>query len=447
MKPVPGRVRTGQLRRLSALLASITIMAAGALAVVAVNTPSAAAATTAGCGKAPLASGARTVQSSGKTRSYILRVPDNYDANRAYRLTFAFHMRGSDMQGVDSGGTSGYPWSYYGQRALENTTTIFVAPQGLGGGWGNAGGEDVTFVDDMIGQLDAGLCIDTTQRFALGFSFGGAMSYALACARPTVFRAVAVYGAAQLSGCSGGTQPVGYIGLHGLRDGVLPISNGRALRDTFVRNNGCTPQNPPEPAVGSLTHTVTAYSGCRAGYPVVWAPFDAGHTPGPWDGSAGDLNPHEKSWTIGVVRNFFAQFGSKPPTSTTTTSPSPGQNVMIAGQQSGRCIDVAGAGTANGTQTQLWGCHGNANQRWTYTASQEWRVYGNKCLDVNGGNVVISDCTGAANQKWNRNANGTITSVHSGQCLDANGAGTTNGTRVISWSCNGGANQQWSLRG
>ncbi|MEU4449496.1 hypothetical protein AB0K14_40595 [Actinosynnema sp. NPDC050801] len=275
------------------------MMAAGALAAVAVNTPSAAAATTAGCGKAPLASGARTVQSSGKTRSYILRVPDNYDANRAYRLTFAFHMRGSDMQGVDSGGTSGYPWSYYGQRALENTTTIFVAPQGLGGGWGNAGGEDVTFVDDMIRQLDAGLCIDTTQRFALGFSFGGAMSYALACARPTIFRAVAVYGAAQLSGCSGGTQPVGYIGLHGLRDGVLPISNGRALRDTFVRNNGCTPQNPPEPAVGSLTHTVTAYSGCRAGYPVVWAPFDAGHTPGPWDGSAGDMNPHERSWTIG----------------------------------------------------------------------------------------------------------------------------------------------------
>lgn len=94
----------------------------------------------------------------------------------------------------------------------------------------------------------------------------------------------------------------------------------------------------------------------------------------------------------------------------------------------------------------MWDCHGNGNQRWTYTASQEWRVYGTKCLDASGGNVVISDCHGGANQKWNRNANGTITSVQSGQCLDANGAGTTNGTRVIPWSCNGGANQQWSLR-
>ena len=114
--------------------------------------------------------------------------------------------------------------------------------------------------------------------FATGFSYGGAMTYALACARPTVFRAVAVYSGANLSGCSGGTQPVAYIGLHGIRDNVLPIASGRSLRDTFVRNNGCTPQNPPEPAHGSLTHIVTAYSGCRAGYPVVWAAFDGAAT-------------------------------------------------------------------------------------------------------------------------------------------------------------------------
>ena len=106
--------------------------------------------------------------------------------------------------------------------------------------------------------------------------------------RPTVFRAVAVYSGANLSGCSGGTQPVAYIGLHGISDNVLPIADGRALRDTFVRNNGCTPQNPPEPAHGSLTHIVTTYSGCRTGYPVVWAAFDGGHTPDPVDGSTID---------------------------------------------------------------------------------------------------------------------------------------------------------------
>ena len=184
-------------------------------------------------------------------------MPANYDNNRPYRLVFGFHWNGGTAGDVDSGGTSGYSWSYYGLRALSNDSAIFVAPQGLGNGWANSGGEDLTFVDDMIRQIDAGLCVDTNQRFAGGFSYGGGMSYALACARPTVFRAVAVYAGGQLSGCNGGTQPVAYIGLHGLRDPVLPISTGRSLRDRFVRNNGCTPQNPPEPARGSLTHIVT----------------------------------------------------------------------------------------------------------------------------------------------------------------------------------------------
>jgi hypothetical protein len=152
------------------------------------------------------------------------------------------------------------------------------------------------------------------------------MSYAIACARPTVFRAVAAYSGANLSGCNPGTQPVGYFGLHGIHDSVLNISNGRSLRDTFVRNNGCTPQNPPEPAQGSLTHIITAYSGCRAGYPVQWAAFDGDHTPDPVDGSTGTSGA--RTWTSAAVFQFFAQFpstitSSPPPSSPPPSSPPP----------------------------------------------------------------------------------------------------------------------------
>ncbi|GGP75426.1 hypothetical protein GCM10010278_62040 [Streptomyces melanogenes] len=278
-----------------------------------------AAAPTTGCGKAPtLTSGTHTISSSGQNRGYILRVPANYDQNHPYRLVFGFHWLGGTANEVDSGGTDGYNWSYYGLRRLAdgaNNSTIFVAPQGINNGWANSGGQDLTFVDDMVRQLETGLCIDTTQLFSTGFSYGGAMSYALACARATVFRAVAVYSGANLSGCAGGTQPIAYMGLHGLRDNVLPISSGRALRDTFAKANGCTQQNPPEPAYGSLTHIVTAYSGCRTGYPVVWAAFDgAGHDPGPIDGSTGD---GWRTWTSGEVWKFFSQFKS------TTTPPRP----------------------------------------------------------------------------------------------------------------------------
>jgi hypothetical protein len=161
------------------------------------------------------------------------------------------------------------------------------------------------------------LCVDTAQLFALGWSYGGAMSYAIACARASVFRGVAVLSGANLSGCNGGTQPIAYFGIHGTHDSVLNISNGRSLRDTFVRNNGCTAQSPREPGQNSLTHITTAYSGCRAGYPVQWAAFDGDHTPSPVDGSG---TPNDsRTWTSGEIWKFFTQLPS-------TTSPSPGQS-------------------------------------------------------------------------------------------------------------------------
>ncbi|GAB3982028.1 RICIN domain-containing protein [Plantactinospora veratri] len=260
-----------------------------------------------GCGRAPtLSSGTHTIQSNGKSRSFILRMPANYNNTNPYRLIFAFHWRGGTMQEISSGGTSGAAWSYYGQQEQSNDSAILVAPQGLGNGWGNSGGEDVTFVDDMIQRIESDLCVNPRQRFALGFSWGGGMSYALACARATVFRAVAVIAGAQISGCSGGTQPIAYFGLHGISDNVLNISQGRSLRDTFVRNNGCTAQSPPEPGAGSRTHVTTSYSGCRSGYPVQWAAFDNGHMPGPVDGSYAESGI--TTWTKGEIWRFFAQF-------------------------------------------------------------------------------------------------------------------------------------------
>ncbi|MER6115750.1 RICIN domain-containing protein [Streptomyces sp. NPDC001743] len=260
-----------------------------------------------GCGSAPtLASGTHTIQSSGKSRSFILRVPANYDNSHRYRLIFAFHWRGGTAGEISSGGTSGSAWSYYGQQEQSNDSAILVAPQGIDNGWANAGGEDITFVDDMIQRIEGGLCVNTAQRFATGFSWGGGMSYALACTRANVFRAVAVISGAQISGCSGGTQPIAYFGIHGIGDSVLNITQGRSLRDKFVSNNGCTPQSPREPAPGSRTHITTSYAGCRAGYPVQWAAFDGDHIPGPVDGS-----PNESgvtTWTKGEIWRFFAQF-------------------------------------------------------------------------------------------------------------------------------------------
>ncbi|MFJ6197350.1 cellulose binding domain-containing protein [Micromonospora sp. NPDC092111] len=307
---------------LSSIAAAVVLLAAtaggalsGGLPEAAVAATNGTLASTAGCGKAPtLTNGTRTIQSSGQSRSYLLRIPDGYDRNRPYRLIFAFHWLNGSANNVASAG-------YYGLQPLSNNSTIFVAPQGIDAGWANTNGRDLTLFDDISRQVENDLCVDTTQRFALGWSYGGAMSYAVACARPTIVRAVTVLSGANLSGCNGGTQPVAYFGIHGIYDSVLNISLGRSLRDTFVRNNGCTAQSPREPSRGSLTHVTTVYAGCRADYPVQWAAFDGDHTPSPVDGSA---SPNDsRTWTSGEIWRFFSQFQSTTPPTTAppTTAP------------------------------------------------------------------------------------------------------------------------------
>jgi poly(3-hydroxybutyrate) depolymerase len=277
-------------------------------------------AATAGCGKAPtLTSGTKTIQSSGQSRTYILDIPTGYDRNHPYRLIFGLHWLNGTASNVATGGSDGATFAFYGQKQLSNGSTIFVAPQGINNGWANTNGQDVTLVDDITRLVETDLCVDTTQVFAMGWSFGGAMSFALACARPAVFRAVVVYSGANLSGCNGGTQPVAYFGIHGIHDSVLNISNGRSLRDTFVRNNGCTAQSPREPAQGSLTHITTTYTGCRAGFPVQWAAFDGDHTPSPVDGST--TTSGARTWTSAEAFRFLAQFQSTSPSSGPSTSP------------------------------------------------------------------------------------------------------------------------------
>lgn len=144
-----------------------------------------ALANTAGCGKAAtITSGTKSISVNGKNRQYIVAVPDNYNPNTAYKLIFGFHWVGGTMTDVATGQTVNRDtWAYYGLKRLANNTAIFIAPQGLNNGWGNSGGEDITFVDSIINAVSAGLCVDEKQLFSVGFSYGASMTYAIACAR------------------------------------------------------------------------------------------------------------------------------------------------------------------------------------------------------------------------------------------------------------------------
>jgi non-reducing end alpha-L-arabinofuranosidase len=120
----------------------------------------------------------------------------------------------------------------------------------------------------------------------------------------------------------------------------------------------------------------------------------------------------------------------------------------------GKCLDDPNGSTTGGTQQQIWGCNGQANQAWTRTSGNQLTVTNNgttDCLDANGQGttagtkVIIWPCSGQSNQQWQFNSNGTITGVQSGLCLDVTGGSTADGALVELWNCNGGSNQQWHL--
>ena len=74
----------------------------------------------------------------------------------------------------------------------------------------------------------------------------------------------------------------------------------------------------------------------------------------------------------------------------------------------GKCLDVNGAGTANGTLVDLYTCNGTAAQVWV------------------------------------PQSNGELLNPNSGKCLDDTGFGGS-GTQVQIWACADTANQQWTL--
>lgn len=115
----------------------------------------------------------------------------------------------------------------------------------------------------------------------------------------------------------------------------------------------------------------------------------------------------------------------------------------------GKCVDVNGGATADGTKIQLWTCNGTAAQFWS-PSGQTWRAVG-KCLEVAGGGtadgtkVQLWTCNGTGAQNWTSGANGSLVNPQSGKCLDASGGSSADGTQLIIWSCHGGTNQRWTL--
>jgi polyhydroxybutyrate depolymerase len=252
-----------------------------------------------GCGAAswPMSKNDISITVDGMARTYNLKVPDNYDTNKPYRLIFAFHWLNGTAANVTSG-------QYYGLLPLSENSTIFVAPQGINNGWSDMGrsqtqgGRDVAFARALLEEMKNTLCIDTSRVFSEGFSMGGSMSYALACALGAELRGVAVHSGGPMSGCVQHDTPVAYFMTHGTSDDVCTYPQyGVPQVEDFAEINGCQSATLPTP--DSDDGECIDYPGCTAGHPTRACIFVGEHVYNPGG---------QNSWVPGETWKFIKQF-------------------------------------------------------------------------------------------------------------------------------------------
>ncbi|MFI6340494.1 glycoside hydrolase family 19 protein [Streptomyces sp. NPDC050535] len=114
----------------------------------------------------------------------------------------------------------------------------------------------------------------------------------------------------------------------------------------------------------------------------------------------------------------------------------------------GKCVDVDGSRSVNGTPVQLYDCLGNAAQSVSDPGDGTLRVLG-KCLDAldfgtaDGTAIQLWDCHGGPNQQWVINSAHDIVNPAADKCLDVRDNLSANRTRLQIWTCTGAANQKW----
>ncbi|WDE08717.1 alpha/beta hydrolase [Thalassomonas viridans] len=185
-------------------------------------------------------------------RSYLLKLPARFSADKEYKLLLAFHGSGSNSEAMQS--IAGFE--------QKSEDYIVAYPQSKVEEWNEGCGcnkparlgiNDLGFVDDVIADISNNYKIIPGEIYAAGFSQGGLFSQNLLCKRSETFKAIASVASPmseQLSHSCTIAQPTSYMMVHGLADTILPyqgqehsnfglISSPDAVQ-LLARQNGST---------------------------------------------------------------------------------------------------------------------------------------------------------------------------------------------------------------
>ncbi|WP_232548870.1 alpha/beta hydrolase family esterase [Propioniciclava soli] len=323
MTPTP----TLGLRRLAVTLGSVAALLASSLGTAAPPAHAAPSdqARAAACARSlPAGTSLVEVPFAGVTTRVRVNVPD---APSRKALPLVLDLHGSSANGTVQAGISGLGAIADREQFIVAQPTAAIPlpttdplPDGnwawnvpgvptTAGAFPPAGArDDVAYLSAVVDQLDARACVDERRIYATGFSGGGRMASALACARPDLIAAIA-----PVAGLRAGRPdptdtttvdaascppdaPVAVLTFHGDADFVNPFAGSADLRwgysvnlalATWADLDDCRAR----PSTMQVSEHVTriSYAGCARRAAVVgYIVEGGGHT---WPGTAVDLSP------------------------------------------------------------------------------------------------------------------------------------------------------------
>jgi poly(3-hydroxybutyrate) depolymerase len=208
--------------------------------------------------------------------NYAVHVPKGYDCHLPTPILFGLHGLGMSGYSFCVGGTS-TPDRPGGLVAkADEAGFILVMPTGLA----PTGGEGaIQAVRDMFKAIETHLNIDHGRVYATGHSFGGSMSFLLACGAADLFTATAPNAWTSVGACTP-AKPIAVLASRGTEDLIAPPGDLAAAMRTLAMANGCSAMTTPAtvPASGGDTTCVT-HPDCDGGVEITHCTImGGGHT-------------------------------------------------------------------------------------------------------------------------------------------------------------------------
>lgn len=312
----------------------------------------------AGCGnEPPVFVGATTsvpITVGSLERVYLLHLPTTYDPIKPTSLVLNFHGYTDSAGGMESGTGMSYHADEYGYIVVYPHATHFLGESGYVTSWndltcnaspGPAGpicnvekaaqahypfpsdcgpevsrdcnwctcNDDLAYVEQVLDELEANLCVDLNRVYATGMSNGGMFVHRLGCNMADRFAAIApVSGTLALGfNCAPNTSTeISIMNIHGRDDDYVDVTGQESTDGYFYtaiddvmalwaspESQDCAEEVTPYPTIadGIRGMSCTQRRDCATGAEVVSCWWDAGHA---WPGGS-------TMWGNDMIWDFF----------------------------------------------------------------------------------------------------------------------------------------------